>query len=125
MDDASDAVEGASSRMDELRAEAEAMKTSGGASNPDRMGMIAGLVLFGVAVIIEIVALSQSSSATDARDQTDMVILALLGVVVALGAVGLFVRFALTRWFRFWLVRLIYEDRQQTDRIVAAIRDDD
>ena len=30
---------------------------------------------------------------------------------------GLFVVFSLTRYFRYWLVRLIYEQRDQTDRL--------
>nr|NIR37921.1 hypothetical protein [Actinomycetota bacterium]NIS32454.1 hypothetical protein [Actinomycetota bacterium]NIT96264.1 hypothetical protein [Actinomycetota bacterium]NIU19958.1 hypothetical protein [Actinomycetota bacterium]NIU67474.1 hypothetical protein [Actinomycetota bacterium] len=52
-----------------------------------------------------------------------MVILALLGVVLALGAVAVFVRVSLTRWFRYWLVRLIYENRAQTDALRDAIED--
>lgn len=53
-----------------------------------------------------------------------MVILALLGIVLALGSVALFVRYSLSRWFRYWLIRLIHEDRQQTDRIVEATEGD-
>jgi len=111
-------------RLQEFQAEVDKLKVTGGKANPERNGMIAGIVLFIAAVVIEIVAFTTSSSASDSRDQTDMVILALLGVVLALGAVALFVRYALTRWFRYWLVRLIYEDRQQTDRLIAAIEDD-
>lgn len=111
-------------RLQEFQADVDDLKVTGGAAKPERLGMIAGIVLFVAAVVIEIVAFSNSSSATDTRDQNDMIILALLGVVVALGAVALFVRYALTRWFRYWLVRLIYEDRHQTDRIVAALEDD-
>ena len=111
-------------RLQEFQAEVDSMKVTGGAANPDRLGMTAGILLFAAAVVIEIVAFNGSSGASDARDQTDFVILALLGVVVALGAVALFVRYALTRWFRYWLVRLIHEDRQQTDRIIAALEDD-
>ncbi len=111
-------------RLQEFQAEVDAMKVTGGAANPERLGMTAGILLFAAAVVIEIVAFSGSSSASDPQDQTDFVVLALMGVVVALGAVALFVRYALTRWFRYWLVRLIHEDRQQTDRIVAALEDD-
>ena len=110
-------------RLQEFQTEVDDLKISGGGANPERTGMIVGIVLFAAAVVIEIVAFSSSSSAEDPQDQTDMVILALLGVVVALGAVAVFVRYALTRWFRYWLVRLIYEDRQQTDRIVQALEE--
>ncbi len=30
---------------------------------------------------------------------------------------ALFVVFTLTRYFRYWLVRLIYEQREQTDQL--------
>ncbi|MDH3705670.1 MAG: hypothetical protein OES57_06355, partial [Acidimicrobiia bacterium] len=71
-----------------------------------------------------VIAFTQSSNANDARDQTDMVILALLGVVIGLGGVVLFLRASLTRWFRYWLIRLIYEDRANTDRLLDAMGDD-
>ena len=110
-------------RLQEFQTEVDNLRISGGGANPERTWMIVGIVMFVAAVVIEIVAFSTSSSASDPREQTDMVILALLGVVVALGAVAVFVRYALTRWFRYWLIRLIYEDRQQTDRIVQALED--
>ena len=53
----------------------------------------------------------------------DIFMAALLGVVLALGAVAVFVRVSLTRWFRYWLVRLIYENRAQTDALRDAIED--
>ena len=110
-------------RLQEFQAEVDKLGVTGGAANPERTGMIAGVVLFVVAVALGVIAFVVSSGSSDQRDQNDMIILALLGVVLALGSVGLFVRYALTRWFRYWLVRLVYEDRASTDRIVEAIRD--
>jgi hypothetical protein len=108
-------------RLAEFQREVDQLKLTGGRANPERTATLAAMVLFVVAVIIVVVAYSRSNNAQDPREQTDSIILALLGVVVALGAVGLYVRNAMTRWFRYWLVRLIYEDRAQTDRIVDAI----
>ena len=34
---------------------------------------------------------------------------------------GLFLRFSLTKLFRFWLARLVYEHQTQTDRMVDAM----
>lgn len=108
-------------RLAEFQREVDQLKLTGGRANPERTATLAAMVLFIVALIIAIVAYSKSNTAEDPREQTDSVVLALVGVVVALGAVGLYVRNAMTRWFRYWLVRLIYEDRAQTDRIVDAI----
>jgi hypothetical protein len=108
-------------RLAEFQREVDGLKLTGGRANPERTGTTLSVLLFVAAVVVVIVAYSKSNSASDPREQTDMVILALLGVILALGAVGLYVRNALTRWFRYWLVRLIYEDRSQTDRIVDAI----
>ncbi len=41
-----------------------------------------------------------------------------------MGAVAMFLRASLTRWFRYWLVRLIYENRASTDRTVEALNED-
>ncbi len=111
------------SRLEEFQAEVDEMRISGGRTNPERTAIVLSVLLFAAAIVVEIVAFSQSSSAEDPRDQTDMVILALLGVVLALGAVAVFVRVSLTRWFRYWLVRLIYENRAQTDALRDAIED--
>ena len=42
-----------------------------------------------------------------------------LGLIVA-GA-ALFVRYSMTRYMRFWLLRMVYEERSQTDRTVEAM----
>ncbi|MEM7139645.1 MAG: hypothetical protein AAF548_01355 [Actinomycetota bacterium] len=112
-----------SPRLQEFQTQVDDLKLSGGKANPERTTVRLAIGLFIVAVVLEIVAFSGSSGATDSRDQTDFVILALLGVVVALGAVALFIRASMTRYFRYWLVRLIYEDRASTDRIVEALKD--
>ena len=114
-----------SPRLQQFQAQVDDLKLSGGKANPERTAIRLSVALFIAAVVLSLVAFSQSSNAADARDQTDFVILALLGVVLALGAAGLFVRASLTRYFRYWLVRLVYEDRANTDRIVEAIRETD
>jgi hypothetical protein len=113
-----------SPRLREFQSQVDDLRLSGGRANPERTAVRLAIVLFVVAVGLELIAYFGSSNASDARDQTDYLILAVLGVVVAVGAVGLFVRASLTRYFRYWLVRLVYEDRANTDRIVEAIRDE-
>ena len=110
-----------SPRLEEFQQQVDELGLTGGRANPERTLVRLGVTLFVIALIIEIVAFATSRGTNSSLEQTDMVILALLGVVVALGSVALFVRASLTRYFRYWLVRLVYEDRANTDRIVAAI----
>jgi len=47
----------------------------------------------------------------------------ILGLALVIIGAALFVRYSTTRYLRFWLVRQIYEEQANTDRIVAATRD--
>ena len=110
-------------RLQEFQEQVDDLRLAGGKANPERTAVRLSLALFAAAVIIEIVAYSGSTGSSNSLEQNDYLILAILGVVIALGAVGLFVRASLTRYFRYWLVRLVYEDRASTDRIVEAIKE--
>jgi hypothetical protein len=110
-------------RLQEFQAQVDDLKLAGGKANPERTAVRLSVVLFVVAVIIEIRAYVGSTGTENEFAQNDYLILAVLGVVVALGAVALFIRASLTRYFRYWLVRLVYEDRASTDRIVDAIKE--
>jgi hypothetical protein len=55
--------------------------------------------------------------------QNEEQILAIAGVgLVFLGA-ALFLRAALLRFWRFWMLRSLYESREHTDEVVAAIKE--
>jgi hypothetical protein len=47
----------------------------------------------------------------DTRDVISMSILAIFGLALAVVGAAVFLRYALGRFFRFWLLRLIYEQR--------------
>jgi hypothetical protein len=78
----------------------------------------AGIVvaLFGFAVIL--VAYNQTRSATDVRDQMESLVLAVLGASAVVFGSVLYLRNSLTRFLRFWLLRMVYEQRD-----LAAARD--
>jgi uncharacterized membrane protein YidH (DUF202 family) len=112
-------------RLQEFQSQVDDLSLTGGKANPERMAVRAAVAMFAVAVALGLVSFFSSTSATDARDQNESIILALVAVTIALGAVALFVRASLTRYFRYWLIRLVYEDRANTDRLIEAIKDDD
>ncbi len=107
-------------RMEEFHAEVDALKVGGGRANPERLWLRLGILGWVVAVVVEIVAYAGSHGTKNPLSQRDYTIVALLGVVIAVIATGLFVTFSLTRYLRYWLIRLIYQDRESTDRIIEA-----
>ena len=118
-----------SPRLQEFQSQVDDLRLTGGKANPERMAVRGAIAMFVIAVGLELFAYAGSTNAAKgdvgAQAQTDYVILALLGIVFALGSVGLFVRASLTRYFRYWLVRLVYEDRANTDRLIEALKEND
>lgn len=106
------------------------MKVTGGGANPERTGMILGIVLFCLGAVLAVIGFFNRGS-TDPDNTQELLqeivkannatVLVALGSVLALIGIALYLRNSLTRYFRYWLVRLIYEDRESTDRLVAAL----
>ena len=106
-------------RLRQFQAEVDQLHVSGGRANPERIGRAAGAVLAVVGLVLGIYAyFGLSHSTTNPLQQGDATVVGLLGVSFCVVGTGLFVVFSLTRYFRFWLVRLIYEQRDQVDRVV-------
>ena len=107
-----------SPRLQEFQAEVSELKVSGGRANPERTGKIIGGLAMIVGVALTVIAYFLSHSGND-LEQRDAIVMAIIGLALAVVGTGLFVVFSLTRYLRYWLVRLIYEQRDQTDRIVG------
>ena len=105
-------------RLQQFQTEVDELRVTGGRANPERMGRSLGAVLMAVGLVLGIYAyFGLSHSTTDPLQQGDATVIGLLGVGFTVVGTGLFVVFSLTRYFRYWLVRLIYEQREQTDRL--------
>lgn len=106
-----------STRLSQFQTEIDRLGITGGRANLERRFMRLGIFVAVVGLIFTLAAYFASDSSEDMRDQIDMVIFALFGVgLIILG--GMFVAVnTVTRFLRYWLVRLIYELRDQTDRI--------
>ena len=109
-----------SPRLEQVRAEVDQLKVSGGRANPERIGRILGVVLMVLGLGLGVYAyFGLSHPTSNPLQQGDATVVGLLGVSFAIVGTGLFVVFSLTRYFRYWLVRLIYEQRAQTDRLTG------
>jgi hypothetical protein len=63
-------------------------------------------------IVLGIVGYGMSYSTDNPLDQRDAVIVALIGISVTLTGVGLFVRYSLAEFLRFWMARLIHQQGQ-------------
>ena len=70
-----------------------------------RVGVAAMIVGVGLGVV----AYLGSTAADGPLAQRDMIVLGLLGVSVTVLGVGLFLRYSMIRFFRFWAARMTYE----------------
>src|SRR3954468_13756029 len=109
-----------SERLAQLKDEVSKLKVPGGMANPERLAGKWGIGLTIVGFVIALVswwsALNSSDLGTNLRSQ----IFGAIGVGVAIVGIVIWLRNSLTRYFRFWLIRLVYEQREQTDRLIAA-----
>jgi hypothetical protein len=109
-------------RIQEFKDEVSGMHLRPPEDSSERTWLIAGLVLPVLGLVAIALAWWGASGTPYPAEQLPYLI---SGGVVGLGLIiagaALFVRYSMTRYLRFWLVRLIYEDRTQTDRTVDAL----
>jgi hypothetical protein len=117
------ATELSSERLAQFQDEVAKLKVTGGGANPERLGAQWGIGLtivgFLVAVIAYWSALDSKSTNTQLRSQ----IIAIIGVGLALVGIVIWVRNSITRYLRYWIIRLVYEQREQTDALIKALRE--
>jgi len=70
-----------------------------------------GVVLMVAGPLLTVIGYGMSSQTSSAFIQTDATIVALIGLTVAVVGVGLFLRYSLGEFLRFWMARLVYEQR--------------
>ncbi|MFE3112049.1 hypothetical protein [Kitasatospora indigofera] len=89
-------------------------------AEPERRMIVLGLVLAAAGIVLLVTSLVGSRQVVTVQQQLDNLALAPLGLGLTAVGATLWLRNSLTRYLRFWLVRLIYEERVNTDRLAAA-----
>jgi hypothetical protein len=116
-----------SSRLSQFEAEVGKLKVTGGGANPERLGAQWGI---GLTILGFVVVVISWWSALDAKGDGAAVsalraeIFALIGVGIAVVGVVIWVRNSLTRYLRYWIIRLVYEQREQTEQLIQALREE-
>lgn len=112
-------TEDVSPRLQEFQRDVEDLKVTGGRANPERAWMIAGAVAMVAGVALSLIGWISTGGTSNAGDFADFAAMARFGIALTIAGSALFTVMSLRRWFRFWLVRLVYEMRDQTDRVAG------
>ena len=107
-------------RLEQFKADIADMRIRDPAVGRDTVLLWVGVAAMVAGIAIAVIAYFLSHNTSSALNQGDDHIIALIGVTVSIAGAALFLRYSLASFLRFWLARLIYEQRTQADRIVAA-----
>lgn len=119
-----------SPRLAAFQEEVAKLGVTGGRANPERRLVRFGVFLIIAGIVLEVVALILSLNTSgipegvsageqiaaglrSSRDQGHALIIALCGLGAILAGGIFYIANSLSRFFRYWLVRLIYEMRDQ------------
>jgi len=108
-------------RIEQLKADLAELKIQDPSAAADRTALRLGLAALIGGVVLGVVAYVMSHGTSDPLAQRDALVLALIGVAVAVAGAALYLKGALAGFLRFWLVRDLHERRVQTDRLLAAL----
>ena len=105
-----------SARLQEFQTEVDAMKVDGGKANPE--GTTTGALLMTAGIALAPIAWLSIQGSDKGAKTEDLATMAVFGLVLAVVGGSLFIVMSIRRYFRYWLVRLIFEQREQTDRLL-------
>lgn len=109
-------------RINAFSAEIAELKSGAAKADRERWGFVLSVVLLLGGIVSAVAGGFQASGADTEGDQLAFIATgSLIGLALILVGVALFVRYSLSRFLRFWLVRLVHEHRSETDRLIAAI----
>lgn len=102
-------------RVEGFKADIAAMRLPDPAPGRDRKLLALGVVLLVGGLVIALVGYAPWRSSVQQSDQLDGIVIAIIGLSVTIVGAALFVRYSLSQFLRFWLARLIYEQRRAAD----------
>jgi uncharacterized membrane protein len=108
-----------SPRLTEFQKEVDQLKVTGGKANPERTWTILGGIAMLAGVVLTFVSWMLTHGTSKPLEQADYSAMGTFGIALTIVGTAVFVVMSLRRYFRYWLVRLIYEQRDQTDRMLS------
>ncbi len=118
-----DEVADATMRREDLLEQAVAALRVGGVHGPETRALVAGGVLMLAGVALVIAGWWGVSGTLDVgRQMPYLVSGGLAGLALATIGAALYVRYSLARYLRYWLIRLVHEQRDQSERSLEEQR---
>jgi hypothetical protein len=114
-------MHGQPDRIEQFKADIAEMRISDPSAARDQLTTRLGLAGMALGVVLPIVAYFLSHGTTNPLSQRDALVVALIGVSVAVVGGALYLKGALAAFLRFWLVRDLHERRAQTDRLLEGL----
>lgn len=109
-------------RINEFKEEIAGMDLKTPADANERWFLLGGIVLMVLGFVVIFGGWYGASGEVIVANQIPYIISGgLLGVAFLIAGGALFVRYSLSRYLRFWLIRVIYEERAQTDRVADSM----
>ena len=110
-------------RIEQFKSEIEDLKLRGSSSEGEQRLLVLGVALAVVGLALAIYGGIQvmNSGGSPADQRAFTATGSFIGIALIIAGAALFIRYSLARYMRFWLIRMTYESRANTDRIVDAI----
>ena len=109
-----------SPRLQEFQQEVDQLKVTGGKANPERVWVILSVIGMIVGVVLGLFGWIATQGTKSNLDFASYNAMGNFGIALTIASAAVFTVMSLRRYFRFWLVRLIFEQREQTDRITGS-----
>lgn len=106
-------------RADRFVRELQSLKIPDPAAGRSGLWLRAGIALMIAGPVVALLAYFMSHGTTDPLAQRDAIVLALLGIALAVVGAALFLRYSLTNFLRFWLARQSYDIDRLADRVTG------
>ena len=97
--------------VNQFKSDIADMKIKDPAANKDVLWAKLGLVGMVVGIAVTVIGFVLSHGTESALEQNDFLIVALIGIAITIAASAVYVRASLAQFLRFWMARLIYEQR--------------
>lgn len=121
-------MQGQPDRVEQFKADIADLKITDPSSSRDQLATRLGIAAMVIGIVLAVYAYTLSYGAdadNPAPQQRDAIVLALIGISVAISGGALYLKGALAGFLRFWLVRELHERRAQTDRLLGALGGDE